>query len=161
MSENKKNFIKSLEELCYIYRDYVKSHTNSRLEVNIDNNMINMMLFKDDVSVDRFGLAFNHKEKKSYMYISIVLMKNLFGSRLIYGKDNLLYSDDINVLFEVNDQNVLDRMFSVMSIYRDIDFYDRIDDGRKIRNKINRDRTAKFLDERIKITKRLLKVKEK
>ena len=161
MSEKKKDFIKLLEDLCYIYRDYVKKNDNSRLDVIINNNMINIKLFKDDTLMDRFGLAFNHKERNSYMYISVILMKNLFGSRLIYNRDNLLYSDSINVKFDVIDQDVLDRMFSVMSIYRDVNFYDRIDQGRKIRNKINRDRTAKLLDERINITKALLKVRDK
>ena len=161
MSEKKKDFIKLLEDLCFIYRDYVKKHDNSSLYVIINSNMVKMELYEDRELIDEFGLAFNHKEKNSYMYISIILMKNLFGSKIIYNRDNLLYSDGIDIKFDVMDQDVLDRMFSVMSIYRDVDFYDRIDYGRKIRNKINRDRTAKLLDERINITKRLLKVRDK
>ena len=161
MNNKKKDFIQLLEDLCFIYRDYVKKNDNSRIEVNINDNMIKMELFKDNTLMEEFGLAFNHKEKNSYMYISIVLMKNLFGSKMIYSKDNIFYSDDINVRINVLDEDLFNRMFDILSIYRSVDFYDRIDQGRKIRNKINKDRTAKLLDERINITKTLLKVREK
>ena len=161
MSEKKKDFILLLEDLCYIYRDYVKKNNNSRLDVNINNNMIKIELFDNKELVDEFGLTFNQKERNNYMYISIVLMKNLFGSKIIYSKDNVFYNDDINIKINVLDEDLFNRMFDVLSIYRDVDFYDRIDSGRKIRNKINRDRTSKFLDERVNITKSLLKVREK
>ena len=161
MNNKKKDFIQLLEDLCYIYRDYVKKNNGSRVDVNINDNQIKMKLFKENELMDEFGLAFNHKEKNSYMYISFVLMKNLFGSKMIYSKDNMFYSDDINIRINVLDEDLFNRMFDVINIYKDINFYERIDNGRKIRNKINRNRTAKFLDERINITKSLLKVRKK
>ena len=88
-------------------------------------------------------------------------MKNLFGSKMIYSKDNIFYIDDSDIKINVLDEHLFNRMFDLLSIYRCVDFYDRVDHGRKIRNKINRDRTAKLLDERINITKTLLKVRDK
>ena len=85
----KKDFIKELERLCNIYLDYINEFDNSRLDVYINNFMIKMQLLNNDIIMDEFGLAFNHKEKNSYMYISIILMKNLFGSKIIYNRDNL------------------------------------------------------------------------
>ena len=161
MNNKKKDFIHLLEDLCFIYRDYIKKNNDSRIGVSISDNQIKMELYKDNELMDKFGLAFNQKEKNCYMYISFVLMKNLFGSKMIYSKDNVYYSDDINIRFNVLDEDLFIRMFEILDIYRTVDFYERIDNGRKIRNKINRDRTAKLLDERINITKKLLKVREK
>lgn len=159
MKNKKKDFINLLEDLCFIYNDYIDKYDNSRLEVLIENNMINMYLYKDENIVDQFGLAFNHKEKDSYMYISVVLMKILFGSSIINNKDNLFfnYVDKPNLKMIVNDEDMIDRMFMMAAIHRDIDFYDKLDYGHKIRNKINRMRTASYLDERVHLTKALLK----
>ena len=158
---NKRNFIELLQDLCYIYHDYVKKYDNCKIDVTINNNMIKMILFKDGVWMDEFGLVFGPKERNSYIYISMILMKNLFGTKIIYSKENMFYNEDINVMINVVDEDLFNRMFDMLEFYRDIDFYDKIDKGRRIRNKINRDRMGKLLGERIEITKKLLKVRDK
>lgn len=161
MNNKKKDFIQLLEDLCFIYRDYLNRYNDSRVDVNINDNMIKIELFKGNELMDEFGLSFTQKEKSSYMYISFVLMKNLFGSKMIYSKNNMFYNDKDNIRVNVLDNDLFDRMFDMLNIYRTIDFYERIDNGRRVRNKINKDKTIKFMDERINITKHLLKVREK
>ena len=50
-------------------------------------------------------------------------------------------------------------MFSLVSIHRDIDFYDKIDNKGRVRNKINRDIKKISLNERVNISKKLLKTR--
>lgn len=159
MKKKKKDFLMLLDDLCCIYKDYISKNDNSMIEVYINDNIIKMHLINDGRKVDEFGLAFNHKEKNSYIYISIVLMKMLFGSKIIYSKDNVFFDDvdKLSLKMIVDDEDVFSRMVDVINIYRDIDFYDRIDNGRRIRNKINRNRSASYMSDRVSITKKLLK----
>ena len=161
MKNKKKDFIELLEDLCFIYDDYIKKNNGSKLEVLIQSNMISMQLYKDNGVIDQFGLAFSHKERDCYMYISVVLMKILFGSSVIHNKDNIFFNDIDKPYLSliVNDEDVLNRMFMMAAIHRDIDFYDKLDRGQRIRNKVNRNRTAGLLDERVNITKALLRVR--
>lgn len=161
MKEKKKDFIKLLEDLCIIYKDYISKNSDSILEVYINNNMIKMCLNNGSCLVDQFGLVFNQKEKDSYIFISMILMKILFSKKIIYSKNNVFFDniDKATIKIVVNDENVFDRMFSVISIHNDIDFYNRIDINRRIRNKVNRNRNASHLDERVSMTKKLLRVR--
>ena len=156
MREKRQDFIKSLDKLCGIYSDYLKEYKDSMLDVLIEDNMIKMYLYRNKEIVDEFGLVFNYKEKDSYIYISIVIMKMLFGGKTIYAKDNVFYKnmDGSGFKIIVNDSDLYDRMFGIVPIYRDIDFYDKIDNGRRVRNKINRNRNGNNLDERIELTKK-------
>jgi len=161
MREKRQDFIKELDKLCNIYKDYLKEYDDSRLDVLIGDNMIKMYLYNKEEVVDEFGLAFNHRERDSYVYLSIVIMKMLFAGKMVYSKDNVFYEkmDGSGFKIIVNDIDLYSRMFGIVPIYRDIDFYDKIDNGRRIRNKINRNRNGNNLNERVKLTKKLLKVR--
>lgn len=161
MKEKKKDFLMLLDDLCYIYKDYVSKNTNSRIEVYVNDDMIKMYLINDKEIVDEFGLAFNHKEKSSYIYISIALMKMLFDNKIIYNKKDSFFDDidKASLKMVVSDEDVYSRMISVISIYRDMDFYDKIDNGRRLRNKINRNRSASYMNDRVNITRKLLKTR--
>lgn len=159
MIEKRKDFIKELNRLCNIYSDYISEHRDSRLDVVIGNNMIKMNLYKNEDIIDKFGLLFLHKEMREYNYISIVIMKMLFGNKIVYSRDNMFFNHKGNLLIEVNDMDLYDRMFGIVPIYRDIDFYEKIDNGRRVRNKINRNRNGSNLFERVELTKKLLKRK--
>lgn len=161
MIEKRKDFIKELNSLCNIYSDYISEHKDSRLDVVIGNNMIKVNLYKNEDIIDEFGLVFNHKEMREYNYISIVIMKMLFGNKIVYSRDNMFFNDinNMNMKIIVNDMDLYDRMFGIVSIYRDIDFYEKIDNGRRVRNKVNRNRNGNNLFERVELTKKLLKRK--
>ena len=80
---------------------------------------------------------------------------------MVYCRDNKFYENIDGTGFKiiVNDQELFDRMFSLVSIHRDIDFYDKIDNKHRVRNKINRDIKKINLNERINISKKLLKTR--
>ena len=162
MKSKNKDFIKLLEDLCFIYTDYLKRYDSSRLEVLIEDNSIKMNLYNSNEIVDSFGLVFNQKEKNNYTYVSIVLMKMLFGSRVIYSRDNMFCNDidNSNLIIVVNDRDLFNRMFNMVTIRRDMDFYDKIDNGRRIRNKINKKSVVSSLEERVGFTRKLLKDSE-
>lgn len=162
MKSKNKDFIKLLEDLCFIYTDYLKRYDGSRLEVLIEDNSIKMNLYNSNEIVDSFGLVFNQKEKNNYTYVSIVLMKMLFGSRVIYSRDNMFCNDidNSNLIIVVNDRDLFNRMFNMVTIRRDMDFYDKIDNGRRIRNKINKKSVVSSLEERVGFTRKLLKDSE-
>ena len=159
---NKRNdFIRLLNDLCNVYKDYVRDNDGSKLDVVIDKNMIKMYLYNSKEMIDEFGLTFNEKEKDKYYYISIALMKILYSRRMVYCRDNIFYENIDGTGFKiiVNDQELFDRMFSLVSIHRDIDFYDKIDNKGRVRNKINRDINKINLNERVNISKKLLKTR--
>lgn len=155
----KKDFFKELERLCNIYLDYINDFDNSKLNIYINNNIIKMKLINNDITMDEFGLAFNQKEKDSYTYISIILLKILFNGNIIYSKNNMFLNDPDNptINIYVNDEDLFDKMFGLIGLYREHDFKDRIDNRRKVRNKVNRMRNANNLKERVDLTKKLLK----
>lgn len=159
---NKRNdFLRLLSDLCNVYKDYVRDNDGSKLDVVIDKNMIKMYLYNDKETIDEFGLTFNEKEKDKFYYISIALMKILYSRRMVYCRDNIFYENIDGTGFKiiVNDQELFDRMFSLVSIHRDIDFYDKIDNKGRVRNKINRDINKINLNERVNISKKLLKTR--
>ena len=159
---NKRNdFIRLLNDLCNVYKDYVRDNDGSKLDVVIDTNMIKMYLYNSRDMIDEFGLTFNEGEKDKYYYISIALMKILYSRRMVYCRDNIFYENIDGTGFKiiVNDQELFDRMFSLVSIHRDIDFYDKIDNKGRVRNKINRDINKINLNERVNISKKLLKTR--
>ena len=143
MKEKKKDFINLLDDLCYIYKDYTIDNDGSKLDVVIDKNIIKMYLYDSKNMIDEFGLTFLEKEKDKYYYVSIVLMKiDGRGFKII-----------------VNDQDLFNRMFDTVIIHRDMDFYNKIDVNRRVRNKVNRDVNKIKLDERVNISKKLLRTR--
>ena len=161
MIDIRNDFLRLLSDLCYVYKDYVRDNDGSKLDVVIDTNMIKMYLYNSRDMIDEFGLTFNEGEKDKYYYISIALMKILYSRRMVYCRDNIFYENIDGTGFKiiVNDQELFDRMFSLVSIHRDIDFYDKIDNKGRVRNKINRDIKKINLDERVNISKKLLRTR--
>ena len=161
MIDKKNDFVRLLSDLCYVYKDYVRDNDGSKLEVVIDKNMIKIYLYNNKEMIDEFGLTFNEREKDKYYYVSIALMKILYSRGIVYSRDNIFYENMDGTGFKiiVYDKDLFDRMFSVVSIHRDIDFYDKIDNNGRVRNKINRDSKKIKLDERVNISKKLLRTR--
>lgn len=163
MKDMKKDYIRLLDDLCYLYKDYVSKHEESRIEVHINNSMIKMYLIDRLGVADHFGLCFTPRERQSYIYISLQLMRFLFGNRIIYNKD-IFFFDDMerpSLKMVVDDASVMEQLLFGLSIYRDIDFEKRIDKGRKVRRRVNHNRTARLLQERIVLSKRLLENRDR
>jgi len=161
MIDKKNDFVKLLSDLCYVYKDYVRDNDGCKLDVVIDRNMIKMYLYNSREMIDEFGLTFSEREMDKYYYVSIVLMKVLYSRGIVYCRDNIFYEniDGTGFKIVVNDQGLFDRMFSVVSIHRDMDFYEKIDNMGRVRNKINRDIKKINLNERVNISKKLLKTR--
>ena len=155
--KKRKYFTNELERLCALYSDYINEHKDSRLNVLIGDNMIKIHLYRNNNEVDEFSLGFNHKEKDCYNYVSIVIMKMLFCDKIIYSKNNTFFNRNGNLLFEVYDEDLFNLMFSVVPLYREFDFYDKVDRNRRVRNKINRNRNGSNLGERVDFSRELLK----
>ena len=161
MVVKRNDFVKLLSDLCYIYKDYVRDNDGSKLDIVIYTNMIKIYFYNSMEMIDEFGLTFSEKEKDKYYYISIVLMKILYSRGIVYSRDNIFYENIDGTGFKiiVNDSEVFDRMFSIVGIHRDIDFYEKIDSKNRVRNKINRDIKKINLDERVNISKKLLRTR--
>ena len=148
----KKKFLTELEKLCNIYNDYIDEHDNSRLDVYISNGIIKINLISKDAIVDEFELTFEDNEEDIYRYISMFLFKALFNSRIIYSKDNMFFDD-------------IDNKKRNITLYDDLlvneflicckDEY--LDNNMKIRNKINRNNNGNNMNQRVELTKKLLK----
>lgn len=157
MKEEKKDFIILLDDLCNIYKNYLKENSESNLEVLVEDNMIDIKLYKDRELVDQFGLTFKQKEREQYIYICVCLMRMLFSGGIVFSKDNVFYKnmDCTGLKIVVNDKDIFNRMFCYKSI--DMINYDK---DRKIRNKINKTENINIMNNRVNVSKKLVRSKK-
>lgn len=148
----KKKFLTELEKLCNIYNDYIDEHDNSRLDVYISNGIIKINLISKDAIVDEFELTFEDKEEDIYRYISMFLFNALFNSRIIYSKDNMFFDDIDNKKRNITLYD--DLLVNEFLIYYKDEY---LDNNMKIRNKINRNNNGNNMNQRVELTKKLLK----
>ena len=148
----KKKFLTELEKLCNIYNDYIDEHDNSRLDVYISNGIIKINLISKDAIVDEFELTFEDKEEDIYRYISMFLFNVLFNSRIIYSKDNMFFDDIDNKKRNITLYD--DLLVNEFLIYCKDEY---LDNNMKIRNKINRNNNGNNMNQRVELTKKLLK----
>ena len=148
----KKKFLFELESLCNIYNDYLDEHDNSKLDVYISNGIIKINLINEDVIVDEFELTFENKEEDIYRYISMFLFRLIFDSRMVYSKDNMFFDNIDN-----KKRNIIlydDKLVNEFGIYYRDEY---LDNNMKIRNKINRNNNGNNMNQRVELTKKLLK----
>ena len=148
----KKKFLTELERLCNIYNDYIDEHDNSRLDVYISNDIIKINLINHDAIVDEFELTFEDNEEDIYRYISMFLFNVLFNSRIIYSKDNMFFDDIDNKKRNITLYD--DKLVNEFGIYYRDEY---LDNNMKIRNKINRNNNGNNMNQRVELTKKLLK----
>ena len=156
MKNKRKKFINLLDDLCNIYKEYIKEHDNANLEIVVEDYMIDMRLYDNNQLVDQFGLTFKQKEREEYIYICICLMEIFFNRKVVYNKDNIFYKsmDCRELQIIVNDEDLLNKMFFYKS-FSSI----RADKNRRINNRINKADYVNSLDNRINISKKLVRSK--
>lgn len=148
----KKKFLFELENLCNIYNDYLDEHDNSKLDVYISNGIIKINLISKNSIIDEFELTFEEHEEEIYRYISMFLFKVLFNSMVIYSKDNMFFDNIDN-----KKRNIIlydDKLVNEFGIYYRDEY---LDNNMKIRNKINRNNNGNNMNQRVELTKKLLK----
>ena len=148
----KKKFLFELESLCNIYNDYLDEHDNSKLDVYISNGIIKINLISKNSIIDEFELTFEEHEEEIYRYISMFLFKVLFNSMVIYSKDNMFFDNIDN-----KKRNIIlydDKLVNEFGIYYRDEY---LDNNMKIRNKINRNNNRNNMNQRVELTKKLLK----
>ena len=148
----KKKFLFELESLCNIYNDYLDEHDNSKLDVYISNGIIKINLINEDAIVDEFELTFEDNEEDIYRYISMFIFKVLFTGKIIYSKDNMFFDDIDNKKRNITLYD--DLLVNEFLIYCKDEY---LDNNMKIRNKINRNNNGNNMNQRVELTKKLLK----
>lgn len=158
MKKNRVEFLYLFQDLCNMYMEYISKNDNSRLEVVIDDNKINMYIYKDKEVVDEFELTFNKNENNMYVYVNIIMMKILFRKKTIISKDNIFYNDiEIpNFRVVVNSKEMLDKMDMMLPIMADTNIYGDIDGIRKVHIGIRYTKMIRSLEQRVGLSRKLL-----
>ena len=158
MKKNRVEFLYLFQDLCNMYMEYISKNDNSRLEVVIYDNKINMYIYKDKEVVDEFELTFNKNENNMYVYVNIIMMKILFRKKTIISKDNIFYNDiEIpNFRVVVNSKEMLDKMDMMLPIMADTNIYGDIDGIRKVHIGIRYTKMIRSLEQRVGLSRKLL-----
>ena len=154
MNKEKKDFINLLQDLCEMYEHYISLNEGSKLRVIISNNSINMNLYKHDI-VDTFELTFDDREKDICIYLGVLIMKFLFKKSIMFNEDNLFYNMDKPYLeIVVDDDLILDKIFNVLVLGKEINLYNSV-------NAVNKKTNIKRLEERINLSRKVLRLDDK
>ena len=157
------NVVGSLEDLYYLYEDYIWKNKDSNLDVLIQDNTISFYMYKNREVIDELILSFDNKERSIYEYVSIRLLVILFGNVYIYNKDNLIYNNKHKSYLKliVNDDDILNNMIKLIDMQDDIVISDSLDMKIDVKNSFFRKRYSndfiKQLDNRIDFSKKLLR----
>ena len=160
MKEKKKDYIELMMDLIDIYKEYLRKHSDSKLSIDVKNNSINMVLSDNNDIRDEFGIVFDNNERHIYITCCFILLRLLFYRRSkIFNSDKSVTSEKNNdglIMVSFVDDELFQSMWGMINLYDEDDFYDKVDQSRKIRNKLNRRRFVKELRERINISRKLV-----
>lgn len=153
MRNKNRDFIDLLYDLCDLYKEYVKKN-DGKLDVIIQPDMIKMYLYKNNDLKDEFGLSFDKKEKDIYTYISVCLIRVLFGKMIIYSRNNTFLDslDSPRIEVAVYDFELSDKMFNLMTLYND----KTSRDNKRLRSKVNKVGDSDLFEQRLKLTRSLI-----
>jgi len=119
MRHYEEDLVQSLYNLYFIYQEYMLNHNNIKLDVLIQNKMINFKLYDDIELIDEFGLSFKEKEYDIYSYVCLRIMIMLFSEKRIYNGHNIIYNriDNPDIKLEINDDVILRMILGVIISY--------------------------------------------
>jgi len=155
--------ISSLENLYYLYENYIWKNNDTNLEVLVQDNTISFYMYKCGEVIDEIILSFDNKERTIYEYICIRLLVILFGNVYIYNKGNLIYNNKHKSYLKlvVNDDIILSNMIKLINMQNDMVISDNLNMKLDIKKSFFRrrysDNFIKQLDDRIDFSKKLLR----
>ena len=154
MNNKNENFISLLDDLCQMYKSYVNKHIGSKIEVLIDTDFIDIRLVDGEL-IDDFRLRFNSKEENQCLKISVILLKLLFNRHILFNEGNKIYNEKRSYLdVFVLDDDMLNKILSIT-------MNDKNTDGYRYVNLINKKSTVKALEERVYLSRKLLRMDDR
>ena len=154
MNNKNENFISLLDDLCQMYKSYVNKYIGSKIEVLIDTDFIDIRLVDGEL-IDDFRLRFNSKEENQCLKISVILLKLLFNRHILFNEGNKIYNEKRSYLdVFVLDDDMLNKILSITMNDKNIDGYRYV-------NLINKKSTVKALEERVYLSRKLLRMDDR
>ena len=152
------DLIKRINELCKLYSNYLSVYSDGKLNVFIQDNLINLKLYNGIELVDEFEISFGESEKDIYVCLSVTILNLLYGNIRLFNGQNRIYNrmDNSNICMFVYDDNVLDAIMSVIvsndsdKVYNDI--------CNRLVWRIYPRKIIKHLDERINLSRKLIRL---
>lgn len=164
MRDYKIDLASRIIDLYNMYEKYMWMHENVKLNILVQDNQIAFYLYNDNEELDNIVLTFSEKENSLYKYISIKILLNMMKDVIIHRDENEFHNKVLKPYLKliVNEDNILE----IMTILVNRQLLGIINDNNNLIKNIETSivnpifyptRVIKKLDERIGITRKLLK----
>ncbi len=133
-----KKFTNNLFDLYTLYQSYAWENDKLKIKIEIDERILNIHLYKNNIIIDYFNLLFDEDEMIKYNFISILLVTKILEKRVFHynSLDNTFTnSKQLPYLtIFVKNKKILDDLIKVslfINNNQDDKLYDYIDDAYK------------------------------
>ena len=152
------DLIKRINELCRLYSNYLSIYCDSKLNVLVQNNSINIKLYNSDELIDEFEIKFDDKEKDMYMLLCINILNSLYDKIKLFNGQNIIYNrlEDSNISMVLFDDYILDVIINIICSHQFEEIYDEI--CNKLVWRFYPKKMIRCLDERINISRKLIRL---
>ncbi|MBQ2873279.1 MAG: hypothetical protein IJE89_04710 [Bacilli bacterium] len=164
MRDYKNDLVSRIIDLYNMYEKYMWIHDDVKLNILIQDNAIAFYLYNNKEEIDNIVLTFSGQENNLYKYISIKILLNMMKDVVVHRDENEFHNRVLKPYLRiiVNDDNILETMIILVNrqLLEIINEENNLvkDIETSIINPIfYPNRVIKKLDERIEITRKLLK----
>lgn len=170
MFEKKQNINYLIEKLLEFYElleNYIWKHNQVNLSIQIEEsqNNLKIKLLKEETILDYLELNFNEKERKLYEYIILSYLYNIFKNVMVFKNNNKIYNkiQKPYLTFTIED-NIILRESEVLLKLINTNQTTKINEllenkylETKKKNRVIKNDIKQILEQRVIITKRLLR----
>lgn len=79
-----KKFTNNLFDLYTLYQSYAWENDKLKIKIEIDERILNISLYKDNIIIDYLNILFDENEMIKYNFISILLVTKILEKRVIH-----------------------------------------------------------------------------
>ena len=167
MFDLKNDVLNKLVSLYNMYEEYAIRNKDTKINILIQDGSISFYVYNSKENVDEFIITFSDKENSLYKYISVGIYDRLSTDMVVYNEDNEFYNKEKPYLkMIVNDDNMLYIMKSLVlgEHFGNVDYKNNVFDELSSKVPFTWIYPFKFmyrLDERVSLSKKLLKIGDK
>ena len=164
MKNYKNDLVLRVLKLYNMYERYIWKHDDVKFNILIQDNTISFYLYNNECDLDNIVLSFSGKENMLYRYISIKILMEMLSDMVVHIDESVFCNRVVKPYLRliVNDENV----YNIMKELVDRQLSEYINEDTDLIKNISNlvinpifypNKTIKSLDDRIGITRKLLK----
>jgi hypothetical protein len=162
--DSKKDILYRIYNLYDMYEGYVWRHSDTKLDILINDNTIGFYLYNDNESIDELIITFSGRENRLYRYISVNMLLIMLRDMVVYNTDGEFYNNGYKPYLRliVNDEKILEIMKELVDRQYSEFISDKTDIVQNISKSVSYTlfypyKFINCLDERISLSKILLR----